>query len=84
MPVEPDLTTSFRQFYPGAPDPFIARAPGRVNIIGEHTDYNGLPVLPMTLFQEILAACAPNTGGTVHLRSTRAEFAPAQFDNAAD
>ena len=82
MPVESDLKTIFRQIYPADPEPFIARAPGRVNIIGEHTDYNGLPVLPMTLLQEIQLACAPRPGQRVRLRNIDSAFPPAEFDNA--
>jgi galactokinase len=42
------LTAHFRARM-GRQAEFLVRAPGRVNLLGEHTDYNGLPVLPMAI-----------------------------------
>ncbi|MCL2470320.1 MAG: galactokinase [Propionibacteriaceae bacterium] len=45
----------FQAHFPGEPDG-VWEAPGRVNLIGEHTDYNGGLVLPIALPQRTYAA----------------------------
>ncbi len=42
-------------------NPRLFRSPGRINIIGEHTDYNNGFVLPAAIDKEIYFAIAPNT-----------------------
>jgi galactokinase len=54
-----EILKRFRQLYPDSPTPRIWRAPGRVNLIGEHTDYNLGLVLPMAIELECLVATAP-------------------------
>jgi galactokinase len=48
------LKEKFIEIYGGEPRAF--RAPGRVNLIGEHTDYNGGFVLPMAIEKEAATA----------------------------
>ncbi|KAI4338565.1 hypothetical protein MLD38_023609 [Melastoma candidum] len=49
------LKAKFQQFFGHAPDLF-ARSPGRVNLIGEHIDYEGYSVLPMAIRQDTIVA----------------------------
>ena len=56
------VAAEFQKHY-GRPPRWIAAAPGRVNVIGEHTDYNDGFVLPMAIERyAIMAADAPLPG----------------------
>lgn len=57
----------------GYPPTGVWRAPGRINLIGEHTDYNDGFVLPLALSRSLTAAAAPRTDGRVRLRSRQAD-----------
>ncbi|KAB5571962.1 ribosomal protein S5 domain 2-type protein [Coniochaeta sp. 2T2.1] len=50
-----DLLTQFKATY-GHDAEFVARSPGRVNIIGEHIDYSLYPVLPMAINEDAILA----------------------------
>ena len=45
----------------GHPPRWVVAAPGRVNLIGEHTDYNDGFVLPMAIERHIVIAADRNT-----------------------
>jgi len=62
--------------------PRLCRAPGRVNLVGEHLDYNGLPVLPVAMGEEIRAAFAPARDGRIELRNMDPTYGGTAFANA--
>jgi len=62
------LVDSFRARYGRAPE-FGALAPGRVNLIGEHTDYTGGLVFPCAIDRETVVVAAPRGDGRVRVFS---------------
>lgn len=64
-----ELKAGFRDIY--GSEPFLIRAPGRVNLIGEHTDYNDGFIMPAALEYETRAAVAPRADRIVRVHSAK-------------
>jgi galactokinase len=67
-----DIKQQFEQTFGGAGGRrvHVVRAPGRVNLIGEHTDYNDGFVFPMAIEPEVRIVCRGRDDATVRLAST--------------
>jgi len=88
MPLEPrEVADLFAARFHRAPA-WIVRAPGRVNLIGEHTDYNDGFVLPLAIDRAVWIALEPRGGRrvTVHSIDFRqtAEFLLDQLANTRE
>ncbi len=65
-----EMKALFNDIYPGAGrDPLVRSAPGRVNLIGEHTDYNKGYVLPVPLGARVYAAGRANGTNTINIHA---------------
>src|SRR6266478_1569745 len=58
---------------------FAVRAPGRVNLIGEHTDYSGLPVLPVAIDRSTIVVAAANTTREIELSNADSRWPAHRF-----
>ena len=61
----------------GYPATHVIQAPGRVNLIGEHTDYNDGFVLPCAIDYQTVISCSPREDRTVRVIA-------ADYDNESD
>ena len=68
MDIQQIVTTKFQDRFGYMPS-YVVRAPGRVNLIGEHTDYNEGFVLPMTIDRAIWIALRQRQDDRVQLYS---------------
>jgi galactokinase len=59
---------------------FVVRAPGRANLIGEHIDYNELPVLPMAIDRRIVLMARPRPDRTVRIHNVDPRFSNLTFE----
>jgi len=66
----PDVREEFARIFGDGGRIWTIRAPGRVNLIGEHTDYSDGFVFPMAIEPEVRIACRARTDGKVRLAST--------------
>src|SRR3990167_1208969 len=88
MPLQQsDLAKVFQNRFRRSPR-WIVRAPGRVNLIGEHTDYNDGFVLPLAIDRAIWIALEPREDRRVAVHSADfdqpGEFSLDQFKHQQD
>jgi galactokinase len=65
-----DVKERFARTLGGGGKTHVVRAPGRVNLIGEHTDYNEGLVFPMAIEPQVFIACRAREDNLVRLAST--------------
>ncbi len=65
-----ELRERHGKVYPGLAPRIVVRAPGRVNLIGEHTDYNDGYVLPIAMSQALYVTAGPSPDGRIAAHST--------------
>jgi galactokinase len=65
-----ELKQQYQQAFGGMTPTHIVRAPGRVNLIGEHTDYNDGFVMPIAMSQALYVLAGPTDDATIEAQST--------------
>lgn len=68
MNIQTSIIHSFRRKFGEAPA-IIVRAPGRINLIGEHTDYNEGFVLPAAIDRAVWFAVSPRDDQKIHFQA---------------
>lgn len=76
---EKSLAQKFQRIYERQAPPRLFRAPGRVNLIGDHTDYNDGFVLPMAIDREASVAIAERQDRKIRVHSINLDES-AEFD----
>ena len=74
-----DLIGAFRRTFGSGGTLRLSRAPGRVNLMGDHVDYLGLPVLPMALERSVRVVFRPRSDAEVHVHALQPSGPPASL-----
>lgn len=77
------VDSTFKQIYGDEPD-FFSRAPGRVNLIGDHIDYNNFSVMPMAINGDMVVAAKATDDGIIKLKNVDPTFATEEFELPKD
>lgn len=72
-----NLCQRFKNLYGEKPS-FYVRAPGRVNIIGEHIDYCGYSVLPAAIEQDLIIAYIPTDDESITINNIDKDLYPTE------
>jgi len=79
------LPRLFSERFPGQAARWLVTCPGRINLIGEHTDYNGFPVMPIALARAIRLCASPAGAPMVQLKNVDvAHHEDREFEVARD
>jgi galactokinase len=68
----------------GTAPALLVQAPGRINLIGEHVDYCGLPVFPMAIQRGTTIAARPRSDRVVRITNLDPQFEPREFSLGTD
>ena len=72
------ISKAFTESFSSTPS-LLVNAPGRINLIGEHTDYNGYPVFPISIPQRIVVAVSPRNDNIVRIRNVDSTYPETTF-----
>jgi galactokinase len=74
-----ELRRVFNKQYGSADPTHVVTAPGRINLIGEHIDYNGLAVFPMALDRRICMAIRARSDKGIRAYNIDERYEPIEF-----
>jgi galactokinase len=78
-PLVRDARDTFRKAFGPMEPTHVVRAPGRVNLIGEHIDYNGLAVLPMAIQRRVVLLYCKRADSNVRIVNADPRFPACTF-----